>query len=75
MIDTYGGCMFRRWYMTRCFGVVIGSVPIVCWVRDVDCAWKSPKNMNVVSLNLFCIVFMAFITAGVHEYVSLCCTS
>ena len=61
--------------MMRCLGVAIGSVPIVCCVGEVDCAWKSPRKMNVVSLNLFCIVFMAFITGGVYEYVSLCWTS
>ena len=61
--------------MMRYFGVVIGSVPIVCCVNEVDCAWKSPRKMNVVSVNLFFIVCMAFTTGGVHEYVSLCWTS
>ena len=61
--------------MMRCFGVAIGSVPIVCCVAEVDWAWKSPKKMNMVSLNLFFIVCMAFFIGGVHEYVSLCWTS
>ena len=39
--------------MMRYFGVVIGSVPIACYVKEVDCAWKSPSKMTVVSLNLF----------------------
>ena len=61
--------------MMRCLGVTIGSVPIVCCVVEVDWAWKSPRKINMVSLNLFRNVCMAFVIGGVHEYVSLCCTS
>ena len=75
MMDIYGGCMLVRWCMSRCVGVGMGSLPRICCVLVGDYVWKYPTNKNEVFLNLFVIVFMAFITGEMHEYVSLCWTS
>ena len=65
--DLYGGCVLVIWCMSRCLGVGIGSVPMVCCVSSVDCAWKSPKIMNAVSGYLFDIVLMALVTGSMQE--------
>ena len=73
--ETYSGVMLVMWCMMRCFGVLICSVFIVCWVGAGDCAWKSPMNMNDVVGNFFRMMALVVVIAGMHEYVSLCWTS
>ena len=73
--DMYAGDWSVRWCIRRCFGVGIGAVFMVCCVEEGDWAWKSPRMMNDVFGNLVCISVLVLVKAGVHENLSLCCTS